>query len=137
MDQLKNILTCCVDVRGVVKSSNGDLHEFHNSGVKDLFSLLETDEGALKGAIIADRVVGRGAALLMVKGHVAHVYALLISESALEVLKGNCVSITYEKIVPNIINRSGNDICPIEKLTSSINNPQEAFVVIKNFLTHK
>ena len=36
--------------------------------------------------------------------------------------------------VPNIINRAGTDICPVEKLTAGTESPDEAYLMIKEFL---
>lgn len=136
MQQLKNMLARD-DVRGVVRSSSGEIIEFHNPGVKDLFNLVETRLHVLEGAFVADRVIGRGAALLLVLGRVGHVYAELISVQALRVLQEAKIVVDYDKVVANIINRDGSDICPVEKLTMNVNNPNVAFERIKDFLNNK
>ena len=43
---------------------------FTQKGVADLFELCENKEKFLKNAVVADKVVGKGAASLMVKGGV-------------------------------------------------------------------
>lgn len=91
----------------------------------------------LNGAEIADRVIGRGAALLLVKGHVKGVYARLISEPALLVLNGAGITTSYDHCVPSIINREGTGMCPVEKLTMSITDSEIAFQVIEEFLKTK
>ena len=136
MQQLKNMLARD-DVRGVVRSSSGEIIEFHNPGVKDLFNLVETRPYVLEGAFVADRVIGRGAALLLVLGRVERVYAELISVQALQVLQEAKIVVDYDKVVANIINRDGSDICPVEKLTMNVNNPNVAFERIKDFLNNK
>ncbi len=136
MQQLKNMLARD-DVRGVIRSSSGEIIEFHNPGVKDLFNLVETRPHVLEGAFVADRVIGRGAALLLVLGRVGRVYAELISVQALRVLQEAKIVVDYDKVVANIINRDGSDICPVEKLTMNVNNPNVAFERIKDFLNNK
>ena len=133
MDKLKEMLACD-DVRGVVRTLAGEIIKFHNPGVKDLFELVETRSEALEGASVADRVIGRGAALLLALGHVGRVYAQIISEPAVLVLQDYDIEVEYDKLVPNIINRNGTDICPVENLTMAMTQPEKAFTVIKEFL---
>ena len=133
MTELKEMLRR-EDVRGVVRSADGRLREFRRKGVIDLFQLLSDEPAFLQGASMADRVVGRGAALLMVKGGVKEVFAFVLSQPALDVLRQAGITVTYDTLQPNIINRTGTDICPVEKLTADTTNPDEAFRLIGNFL---
>ena len=105
--------------------------------MKDLFTLVVSRPNALVGATVADRVIGRGAALLLVLGKVERVYASLISSQAVEVFQEAGIRVDYDKMVPNIINRDGSDICPVEKLTMSITDPEVAREKIKEFLISK
>lgn len=120
--------------RGVVRSVQGELRTFSRRGVADLFSLVADEPDFLRGASVADRVIGRGAALLLVKGGAREVYAQVISSGALEVLRSAGIETSFGKEVPNIINRTGTDICPVEKLTASTSSPDEAYERIKQFL---
>lgn len=133
MDELKKLLEQ-EGTLGVVRSTKGDIRTFTHRGVFDLFNLLTNEPAFLAGAIMADKVIGRGAALLIIKGNVAELYARLISEPALEILSNHSIKVTYDKKVPHIINRSGNDICPVEKLTANTSDPDEAYCLIGHFL---
>ncbi len=120
--------------RGVVRSVQGELRTFSRRGVADLFNLVADEPDFLRGASVADRVIGRGAALLLVKGGAREVYAQVISSGALEVLRSAGIETSFGKEVPNIINRTGTDICPVEKLTASTSSPDEAYERVKQFL---
>lgn len=133
MTELKEMLKR-EDVRGVVRSADGRLKEFRRQGVADLFQLLTSEPAFLQGATMADRVVGRGAALLMVKGGVKEVFTFVLSQPALDVLRQAGITVTYDTLQPNIINRTGTDICPVEKLTADTADPDEAFRRIGEFL---
>lgn len=133
MTELKEMLKR-EDVRGVVRSADGRLKEFRRQGVADLFQLLTSEPAFLQGATMADRVVGRGAALLMVKGGVKEVFTFVLSQPALDVLSQAGITVTYDTLQPNIINRTGTDICPVEKLTADTADPDEAFRRIGEFL---
>jgi iron complex outermembrane receptor protein len=133
MEELKKYLELD-GVLGVVRSIKGDVRFFRHRGIFDLFNLLETDPGFMSEGTMADKVIGRGAALLLVKGGIAKVYARLISLPAIEVLEKNGIPVTFDKQVPHIINRDGTDICPVEKLTSHTSDPEEAFSLIADFV---
>ncbi len=136
MEDLKQMLAHN-DVRGVVRTAADEVIEFHNPGVKDLFELVATHPHKLAGALVADRVIGRGAALLLVLGKVKSVYAQVISSPALQVLNEANINVSYGSIEPNIINRDGTDLCPVEKLTMTIVDPKVAYEKIKEFLINK
>jgi hypothetical protein len=136
MEELKQMLARD-NIRGVLSTASGQVIEFHNPGVKDLFNIVSASRHKLAGASIADRVIGRGAALLLALGKVREVYAQVISSPAVKVLEDASITVDYGTMVPNIINRDGTDMCPVEKLTMNISDPEEAFVKIKEFLISK
>ena len=61
---------------------------FRERGVADLFRLQHEEPQLLRGAFIADKVVGKGAAALMVLGGVEGLFADVVSRPALELLAG-------------------------------------------------
>ena len=62
---------------------NGDVTRiFRERGVKDLYRLLEEEPELLDGAFVADKVVGKGAAALMILGGVGELHADVISRPA-------------------------------------------------------
>lgn len=136
MEELKQMLACD-NIRGVLRTASGQVVEFYNPGVKDLFNIVSACRHKLAGAFIADRVIGRGAALLIVLGKVKSVYAQVISSPALQILNDANINVDYGSIVPNIINRDGTDLCPVEKLTMTIVDPKVAYERIKEFLINK
>lgn len=107
---------------------------FHKRGVQDLHQLLRTSPEVLCGAMIADKVVGKGAAVLMTAGGVRWVYADVISQSALEFLLTHNIEAEYGRVVPNIINRAGTDICPVERLCMQCESIEDALTLIDEFI---
>lgn len=114
--------------------NNDHTHLFHKRGVQDLHQLLRTSPDTLRGAMIADKVVGKGAAVLMTTGGVRWVYADVISQSALEFLLTHNIEAEYGRLVPNIINRAGTDICPVEKLCMQCEDIEDALTLIDEFI---
>lgn len=136
MEQLKTRLND-ERVRGVVRSADGQIVEFHRKGVVDLFCLLAQQPDMLRDAQFADRVIGRGAALLLVKGGVREVYAHVMSQPALQVLRDARIPASCATLQPHIVNRSGDGICPVEQLTATTRSPHEAYQLIHQFLLDK
>lgn len=98
-----------------------------------LLRFLESD-GDYSAFSAADKTVGAGAAYLYVLLGVREVWAAVLSESAKEILEKNGIGVFFEKLVPQIINRSGNGVCPIERAVSAADTPEDALAVIKETL---
>lgn len=114
---------------------NGDtIAEFHQRGIKDLYDILRDNRPLLDGATIADKVIGKGAAALMIAGGVTMVYADVISEPAMELFKQYSIKVKYDKRVANIINRRGDGICPVEERCAECNTIEECLVKIDEFI---
>lgn len=99
-------------------------------GVAPILQLLREDPDALEGAYIADKVIGKAAALLLMYGRIRALYTKVISSHALNVLKDSGIEVVYDKLVPYVINRDGTDMCPMEKLVLQIGGPEEAYAVL-------
>ena len=117
-----------------VISNNGTVCTFHRRGVSDLYDLLCNEPEFLQGALIADKVVGKAAAALMILGEVKDLYADVISQQALNLLKQTDMRIEYCQSVPHIINRTQTDWCPMEKLCFTEDSPEKIRAIICGFL---
>lgn len=105
----------------------------YERGVKPLISLLETGR-PFSGAVAADKTVGAGAAHLYVLLGVRALWANVISDSALGVLKGGGIEVYYGECVPYIINRRGDGMCPIESAVAGAKDSNEAYRLILDAL---
>ena len=115
--------------------SNGyETRIFTKQGVADLYGLMENNPEFLKGSSVADKVVGKAAATLMIIGGVTHIYADLISESAITLIKNTKAELKYCKVVPFIKNRDKSDSCPLEKICNQTDSPQELLMLIGEFV---
>lgn len=119
----------------VVKSKDGTIHRFTQRGVKDLLALVIQQPQVLNEALIADKAVGKAAAACMVMGRVKHVHADVMSEPALALLQQHGVEAEYGTLVDHIINRTGDDWCPMEKLSKDETDPEVIIQKIRNFFT--
>lgn len=131
MDDLINLLH---NGKHSLVVANGDVCTFDRRGIADLYDLWRNDPGFLDGASIADKVVGKGAAALVILGHAAEIYADIISDSALELFQGYPLKVSFGQKVPDIINRMGNGICPVEELCIDCKTATECLPFIQNFI---
>lgn len=125
LEKAKSILLSSASTIAVV--SDGEVFTSQERGVKPLLFLLKEKKGFLKGASVADKVIGKAAALLMVLGEIKEVHTLIISEPAIKVFEKYNIPCFYDKKVDRIINRTGDGLCPMETLCLDVENPQEAF----------
>lgn len=109
--------------------------EFHSAmrGVAPLLAFLDSDN-SFCGFSAADKTVGAGAAHLYVLLKVNSVWAKVISESGKQILEQNGILVSYEQLVPYIINRTGDGKCPIEACVHDISDSQQALLKIRSTL---
>jgi hypothetical protein len=125
LEQAKSLLASTDSTLAVV--SVDDFFTSKERGVKPLMHLLKEKKGFLKGASVADKVIGKAAALLMALGEIKEVHTLIISEPAIKVFEKYNIPCFYDKKVTRIVNRAGDGLCPMETLCLDVENPQEAF----------
>ena len=114
--------------------SGDEVRIFRQRGVRDLFVLLHDEPRLLQGAFVADKVVGKGAAALMILGQVGELFADVVSEPALALLRDAGLSVSYSALVPHIVDRTGTGFCPIETLCAECRTAQECLPLIDGFL---
>ncbi len=111
-----------------------EIRIFRERGVKDLFRLLNENPDFLDGSFVADKVVGKGAAALMVIGGVKELFADVISRPACDLLKRSHVKVGCTIEVPNIENRTKTGICPVEQACAKCRTAEECLPLIVDFL---
>lgn len=115
--------------------ANGDAMKiFRQRGVADLYRLLTDDASFLRGAFVADKVVGKAAASLMIAGGVASVYAGTVSVPALSLFSRYGMEVEFGTEVPHIVNRTATDWCPLEKRCFSADSVEECLERIGDFM---
>ena len=98
-------------------------------GVTPMIRLYE--DGALQGAYVVDKIVGKAAAMLMTLGGVSGCYALTVSRAALDWFSGHGIPVEYEVCAEYIVNRTGDGICPMEQTVTELTDPSEALTALK------
>lgn len=102
---------------------------FTARGVGALLDLLQ--ENGLAGASVADKIVGKAAALLMVRGGAKEVYAETLSEGGAAVFAKYGIPYCYGECVRHIVNRQGTGPCPMEQTVAGIEDPAAAQAALR------
>jgi len=105
----------------------------HKKGIIPFMEMIRDNRELMRGAVIADKVIGKAAALLAVGYKVQQIYTEILSQQAKEVLDQYSVFYQYEKYVDYIQNRSKSGQCPMEKLTKDTNDPKTAYSLILKY----
>lgn len=113
---------------------NSGVRTFTQRGVADLYDLLSLEPAFLQGAQIADKVIGKAAAALMVLGGVQEIYTDIISEPALTLLRNAGIKIEYMQVVPRIRNRANIGWCPMETICYEVETAEDMFPLIRDFV---
>jgi ferredoxin len=117
-----------------VISNNGEVTTYRQSGVQDLYDLLSDGGDKLKGALVADKIIGRGAAAMMVLGGVKAVNTHTISTPALQMLRNGGVKVYFDTEVDYIENRRKTGQCPLDSRLQNLTAPKECWPVIQQFV---
>ncbi len=104
----------------------GDEETYFYSDLKGIKPLMQFIQEGKKGYYVADKIVGKAAAYLFILLEVKAVYADTISVAGLKVLEDNNIPVYYRQLVEYIINRTGDDMCPMEKTVKDIDDPKLA-----------
>lgn len=125
VSELNKAEFCCI------LSKNNCLYKADGIGVKPLVTWLNEDIHCFKGGAIADKVIGKAAALLIVLGGAKSAYGAVMSRAAADILKANKIIYSYGELVPFITNRAKNGICPLEESVAKIDEPVAALAAIR------
>ena len=101
-------------------------------GVAPFFQAVQSMGQSLHNAAVADRIVGSAVAMLCLHAGITSVYAGIASQGALDMLKGQGVTIDSKSIVPYIYNYDGTDLCPFEKLARDAGEPSRLFTALQS-----
>jgi hypothetical protein len=100
----------------VVKTAKG-------SGVTPLLDLFDASPETLRGAAVADKVIGKAAAMILVQAGAAAVYGSVMSEAGREYLTARGIPVACRALALRILNRQGDGLCPIEQSVADEEDP--------------
>ncbi|MGB9959853.1 MAG: DUF1893 domain-containing protein [Candidatus Bathyarchaeales archaeon] len=115
----------------VVKDSEV-IFESKNRGISGFLQALEKFGDRLKGASVADKVVGKAIALLCVYAGIKAVYASTLSKEAKTVFERHKIPFEWDMLVEKILDANKVEACPFEKAAINISDPEEAYIKFKD-----
>ena len=104
----------------VVETATGEVTTYNKPGVRDLV------------ARVADKVIGRAAAALLVNGGVAAVHGEVMSRRALPLLEEAGVDVSWGKLVDAIVVPEGDTRCRLEEIVMPATTPIEAEALLRD-----
>lgn len=100
-------------------------------GVSGFLDAVEVLGEGLRGASVADKVVGKAVALLCVYSGVRSVYAVTLGLMAKRVFDENDVYYGCDGLVENILNAERSGVCVFERAVMDVSDGETAFVRLK------
>ena len=104
----------------VIIKQNRIIYKSKLAGLKPLIYCIKKYQTEMRDSIVYDKIIGKAAAILIASAGVREVWTPTISKAGRAYLSKNNVKIAYKDIVNCIRNRSGNDICPMEKIAGRL-----------------
>ena len=98
----------------VVLYANGQCKAYYQNRINDIREILQQDKMALQGAVIADKVIGKVAASILAVAGVKQIYADVMSQYAIPVLKENHIQYEYNHLTDYVQNNDKTGMCPME-----------------------
>jgi hypothetical protein len=103
-------------------------------GVRELLAAVDRLGPLAHGASLADKIVGKAVALIVVHAGICAVDTRVASESAVKLLKLHGIPLHTATIVPQILNRSGDGPCPMEKVTTPFEEVGPGIEALREFI---
>lgn len=124
--------TCVIAIGGKVVFTSKE------RGVKPLVDYYrQNGQSQQEDTALADKVIGRAAALLARLAGIRTLYAGVISRGALEELNKAGITAGYETTAEAIRNRANTGLCPMEQLSQGVDDPEEMLARVENFLAEQ
>ena len=130
LDEVKDILHK-TNASLVVCYENGEIKEYYQNRIKDIKAILQENKDALKGAIIADKVIGKVAGSILAISGIKEIYTDVISKLAIPILEKYGVKYEFLEEVEYIENSDKTGMCPME---NKYKDEQNAEVIYKEMI---
>jgi hypothetical protein len=122
---------------GLLIVKNGHVvYESASRGLSGFLEVIGNDRTVLKGASVADRVVGKAIALLCAYVKVKAVYAVTLGIEANAVLEQHGIHHEWDGLVDDILDADRLRVCPFEKLVERISSPRVAYDKLRALCEH-
>lgn len=123
---LKENKAACVLMKDgkIILSENG-------RGISPLLVIYDKLNGDMRDTVVVDKVIGRATAAIAICGKVKHVHAEVMSQEAVDFLNEYKITSSYTLLVPRILNRTRDGLCPMESTVLHITDPYKAVEAVR------
>ena len=124
-------------------SGEDKVYESDKNGLAPIFEKMDDRKNYFKDAYVADRVIGKAAAMLLVASGARGIYAEVMSESAKKFMetvmydrtmgRNNAKLVEFEarSTVPYIKNKTNSGMCPMEAAVLDLERYDQAYDALK------
>lgn len=106
-------------------------------GVRELLATADRLGPLVRGASLADKIVGKAVALIVVHAGIRAVDTRVASASAVALLQRHGVPLQTASVVPQILNRRGDGPCPMEKVTTPFEDAALGLAALRQFIADR
>jgi len=123
---MKNDLKKAIEIlesegRALVLARDGAvLFKDDRRGIGPMYDIATKERESARGSSLADKVIGKAAAMLAVDAGIENLYAAVLSEEAELVLSEASIYCEFGKMVPFIQNREKTGKCPMERIAGDL-----------------
>lgn len=101
-------------------------------GIKPILKIIDELGKEIEGTVIGDRILGKASAFLCRYSKVRGVYSPQATKTAIAILIVGGIPCQADEMIPFITNRSGDGLCPFEKMLQDVESPEEAYKILKD-----
>ena len=116
-----------------VISSDGRIKTASGHTIRPLVSLADEYPDYFSGGSVADRVIGKGAASIIVTMGVKEAYGRLMSTPGRKMLEDAGVKASWSILTENIENMRRDGLCPLETRVADIEDVEECAASVREF----
>ena len=115
-------------------AKSGVVEMFYRRAVADLLQLHDTEPERLCGASVADKIIGKAAASILILSGVKEAYAPRITEGAIRLLAEHGVKAECDEAIDRVENRTHTGRCPLDTVCADLSEPEEMLQAVREKL---
>ena len=100
-------------------------------GIKPILKVIEELGDEMQDTVVGDRILGKASAFLCRYSKVKGVYSPQATKTAIAILIIGGIPCQVDEMIPVIKNKSGDGLCPFEKMLKNVESPKEAYKILK------
>ena len=100
-------------------------------GIKPILKVIDELGDEMQDTLVGDRILGKASAFLCRYSKVKGVYSPQATKTAIAILIIGGIPCQVDEMIPVIKNKSGDGLCPFEKMLKNVESPEEAYRILK------